>query len=58
MVTSHVGLLKIKLTKIKIEFLSSTSHISGEGNGNHFGILAWRIPGTEEPGGLPFMGSH
>ena len=21
-------------------------------------ILAWRIPGTEEPGGLPFMGSH
>ena len=24
----------------------------------HFSILAWRIPGTEEPGGLPFMGSH
>ena len=22
------------------------------------GILAWRIPGTEEPGGLPSMGSH
>ena len=21
-------------------------------------ILAWRIPGTEEPGGLPSMGSH
>ena len=21
-------------------------------------ILAWRIPGTAEPGGLPFMGSH
>ena len=21
-------------------------------------ILAWRIPGTGEPGGLPFMGSH
>ena len=20
--------------------------------------LAWRIPGTEEPGGLPSMGSH
>ena len=26
---------------------------SGEGNGNHSSILAWRIPGTEEPGGLP-----
>ena len=21
-------------------------------------VLVWRIPGTEEPGGLPFMGSH
>ena len=24
----------------------------------HSSILAWRIPGTEEAGGLPFMGSH
>ena len=24
----------------------------------HSCILAWRIPGTEEPGGLPSMGSH
>ena len=24
----------------------------------HFSVLAWRIPGTEEPGGLPSMGSH
>ena len=24
----------------------------------YFSILAWRIPWTEEPGGLPFMGSH
>ena len=24
----------------------------------HFSILAWRVPGTEEPGGLPSMGSH
>jgi len=23
-----------------------------------FSILAWRIPGTEEPGALPSMGSH
>ena len=29
-----------------------------EGNGNHSSILAWRIPGTEEPGGLLSMGSH
>ena len=24
----------------------------------HSSILAWRIPATEEPGGLPSMGSH
>ena len=36
----------------------------GEGNGlekemaTHSSVLAWRIPGTGEPGGLPSMGSH
>ena len=24
----------------------------------HSSVLAWRIPGTGEPGGLPFMGSY
>ena len=24
----------------------------------HSNVLAWRIPGTGEPGGLPAMGSH
>ena len=24
----------------------------------HSGVLAWRIPGMGEPGGLPSMGSH
>ena len=24
----------------------------------HSNVLAWRIPGTGEPGGLPSMGSH
>ena len=27
-----------------------------EGMAIHSSILAWRIPGTEEPGGLQFMG--
>ena len=41
---------------------------NGEGNGNllqwlptsvaYFSVLAWRIPGMAEPGGLPSMGSH
>ena len=25
---------------------------------NHSSVLAWRIPGAGEPGGLPSMGSH
>ena len=31
---------------------------SGEGNGNPLSILAWRIPWTEESGGLQSMGSQ
>ena len=30
----------------------------GEGNGTHSSALAWKIPWTVEPGGLPSMGSH
>ena len=30
----------------------------GEGNGNHSSILAQRIPGTREPGGLLSIGLH
>ena len=29
-----------------------------EGMATHPSILAWRIPGTEEPGGLWSMGLH
>ena len=30
----------------------------GKGLATHSSILAWRIPGTEEPGGLQSVGSH
>ena len=29
-----------------------------EAMATHSGVLAWRIPGTAEPGGLPSMRSH
>ena len=29
-----------------------------EGMETHSSVLAWRIPWTEEPGGLQSMGSH
>ena len=31
---------------------------TGEGNASHSSVLAWRIPGMGEPGGLPSMGSN
>ena len=42
----------------RLHFLFSLS-CTGEGNGTPpQWVLAWRIPGTGEPGGLPSMGSH
>ena len=32
--------------------------VPGGGRGTHSSILAWRIPWTEEPGGLQSMGSQ
>ena len=34
------------------------SHALEKEMATHSSVLAWRIPGTGEPGGLPFMGSH
>ena len=34
------------------------SHALEKEMATHFSVLAWRIPGMGEPGGLPSMGSH
>ena len=34
------------------------SRYSEKAMATHSGVLAWRILGTVEPGGLPSMGSH
>jgi len=44
-------------TTERLHFHFSLSRI-GEGNATHSSALAWRIPGTGEPGGLTSMGSH
>ena len=36
--------------------ISGSWRFLGEGNGSHSGILAWKIPWTEEPGRLQSMG--
>jgi len=33
-------------------------HASGKEMATHSSVLAWRIPGTGEPGGLQSMGLH
>ena len=33
-------------------------HALEKGMATHSSVLAWRIPGTEEPVGLPSVGSH
>ena len=38
--------------------ISRSGRSTGGGHGHPFHILAWRIPWTEEPGGLESMGSQ
>ena len=33
-------------------------HVLEKEMATHSSVLAWRIPGTGEPGGLPSVGSH
>ena len=44
-------------TTERIHFHFSLSWLEKE-MATHSSVLAWRIPGPEEPGGLPSMGSH
>ena len=41
-----------------VGLISGSGKSSGEGNGNISSIISWRIPWTEEPGGLQSMGSQ
>ena len=48
--------------KLKKNFFLATPHswedLLEKGMATYSSILAWRIPGTEEPGGLQSMGSQ
>ena len=39
-------------------WILGSGRLSVEGNATHFSILAWKIPWTEEPGGLQSMESR
>ena len=46
---------QIRLSKFPFTF---HFHALEKEMATHSSVLAWRIPGMEEPGGLPSMGSH
>ena len=41
-----------------MDSISGSGRSPGEGRATHSSILAWRIPRTEEPGGLWSIGSQ
>ena len=47
-------------SQIRLSDLTFTFHFPAleKEMATHTSVLAWRIPGTGEPGGLPSMGSH
>ena len=45
-------------TSISLFTLTFHSHALEKEMETHSSVLAWRIPGTEEPGRLPSLGSH
>ena len=45
-------------TQLSDFILTFHFHALEEETATHSSVLAWRIPGTGEPGGLPSMGLH
>ena len=47
-------------SRIRLSNFAFTFHLHAleKEMATHSSVLAWRIPGMGEPGGLPFMGSH
>ena len=50
----------VAMSRIRLSNFTFTFHFDALGKemATHSSVLAWRIPGTGEPGGLPSMGLH
>ena len=46
------------LGRTELNMTEVTEHALEKEMATHSSILAWRIPETKDPGGLPSMGSH
>ena len=47
-------------SRTRLSYITFTFHFHAleKEMATHSSVLAWRIPGTAEPGGLPSMGLH
>ena len=54
-----VGLHSMGSLRVRHDFTFTFHfHALGKEMATHFSVIAWRIPGMGEPGGLLSMGSH
>ena len=55
----HLLFYKVDTVLILLDFTFTLHfHALEKEMANHSSVLAWRIPGAAEPGGLPSMGLH
>ena len=56
----HAAVHGVAKSQIRLSDFTFTFHFHAleKEMATHSSVLAWRIPGTGEPGGLPSMGSH
>ena len=56
----HAAIHEITKSQIRLSDFTFTFHFHAleKEMATHSSVLAWRIPGTGKPGGLPSMGSH
>ena len=55
----HAAVHGVAKSRTQLSDFTFTFHFHAlEDMATHSSVLAWRIPGMGEPGGLPSMGSH
>ena len=57
-VDSYLFLRLLLADTLSMGQLYISGHLLEKEMATHSSVLAWRIPGTGEPDGLPSMGSH
>ena len=55
---AYLPVLIITLRLLLLTLMFFSQNVSEKAMAIHSSVLAWRMPGMGEPGGLPSMGSH